>query len=329
MAQRDRSFSPIVSITRQLPFSTPRQIEMYCLLARAPDHTTGRQVFEMPSYVAHFRSTKALGDYCAKYNFINEKFAWKNRLNINYEKSTVINIGSSKKVTTAGTVSTPFRFKDETQTYLLTFHVLPKCIHDIILGKPFLKATRTFSALTNFDRRVKARFVHGLRRHHLLYLGDSAPRFQGVINGVPEHALADLGAKLMVMDEDYALSMNLPISYGNRTELVFADGSTGYTSGTVKNVEWEFGPGNLESGSIANLRRWKTESSKPSGIRRDHYLDFHILKNAPANVILSDSFLFSTNAYSEFDCFLIDDDEGDDDEAYLFAIDYADHESSK
>lgn len=62
-------------------------------------------------------------------------------------------------------------------------------------------------------------------------------------------------------------------------------------------VEWEFG-------NDGNSKKYK--------------MDFHILKNAPAAVILSDDFPFETKAYYEYDCFLVDED----DEDIFFAIDF-------
>jgi hypothetical protein len=298
------------SMGKTRPYSDIAKDQRAMPLQRAVD----RQVFEIPSYVAHSHFTNALGDYCAKYNFMNEEYARQKGHHIDPSQTTEIGIGSGKKATSSGIVTTPFRFQDEKQAYLLNFHVLPNCIHDVILGKSFLKATRTFSAVTNFARRVKSRIVQGLRHHHLLYLGDSMPRFQGLVNGKPEFGLADSGAKVMVMDEDYARGLNLPISYDSRRKLVFADGSTANTSGMIYGVKWEFGLG-LEN---------ESENVK----RKEHTLDFHILKNAPANVILSDYFLFGTNAYSEYECFLVDDDD-EDDEAYFFAIDYAENENTQ
>jgi hypothetical protein len=55
-------------------------------------------------------------------------------------------------------------------------------------------------------------------------------------------------------------------------------------------------------------------------VGEEYTLDFHILKNAPAAVILSDEFLFGTNACAEYDCYLIDEDDEDED-AQFFVID--------
>jgi hypothetical protein len=227
--------------------------------------------FEIPSYLAQKHLTGALGDYCAKHNFMRENYALKLGLTIDCEDKRQVAIGSGKNISTAGTVKTSFRFQDEPQSYSLTFHLLPNCIHNVILGKPFLKATRTFSVVSHFARRVKSKIMDDIGQHHLLYLGESAPRFQGMINGTSQDALADSGAKVMIMDEDYALSLGLSIKTGKRNEttLRFADNSTANTSGMIYGVSWEFGPG---------------------GNGDQHNLDFHVLKNAPASVILSDTF---------------------------------------
>jgi hypothetical protein len=265
---------------------------------------TPSQVFEIPSYLNQNHLTNSLGDYCARFNFMREDYAHRLGLRIDRHQTHKVMIGSGKTTSTAGTAITTFRFQDESESYPLTFHLLPNCIHNVILGKPFLKATRTFSNLIHFASRVKQRIMKGITQHHLLYLGDSTPRFQGLVNGIPQEALADSGAKVMVMDEDYARSIGLYINSDSehRIKLRFADNSTAYTSGMTHGVEWKFGFG---------------DHNNP------HLLDFYVLKNAPANVILSDMFLFGTKAFSQYECYLVDDDDDDDDgyDVFFFAID--------
>jgi hypothetical protein len=269
------------------------------------------QVYEIPSFLGKSHPVNALADSCAKWNFIREDYADLLGLHIDRGQTSEVTVGSGKKVVTTGVTKTSFRFRDESQEYPLIFHILPNCIHNVILGKGFLKATSTLSNLLNFARRIKERILKGVSHHHLLYLGDSAPRFGGLVNGIPHEALADSGAKVLVMDEDYALSMGLHISREeeHRTLLRFADESTAYTSGVTYGVEWQFGYG---------------------GQSQRFQLDFHILKHSPANVILSDKFLFSTEAFCNYECFLVDDDEDDDEDAYFFAIDVVvSHSESK
>lgn len=57
------------------------------------------------------------------------------------------------------------------------------------------------------------------------------------------------------------------------------------------------------------------------GSSEEHILDFHVMKNAPAPVVLSDELLFATNAYVDFDGYLVDEDNDDDADAYFVAID--------
>lgn len=243
----------------------------------------------------------ALGDYCAKKNFMKTSYAKRLGLPIDRSQKSSVSVGSGKQISTTGTVETWFRFKNERKAYSLIFHLIPDCIHDVILGKPFLRATETFASRVNQLLRVVKRAVNGLMPRHFLYLGDNAPRFTGQLNGHTQEALADSGCKVLIMDEDYARSIDVPIMANeeNRLQLRFADNSTAMTSGMTFGVSWKF---------------------DHQGTSTTHLLDFHVLKNNPAAVILSDDILFSTNAYSEYDCYLIDEDD-DDDEAYFLAID--------
>ncbi|KAI9686992.1 MAG: hypothetical protein M1822_002745 [Bathelium mastoideum] len=259
----------------------------------------GIRVFEIHGTLEG-SSISALGDYGAKKNFMNESFARRIGLGINKNVVCSVPVGSGKVVQTAGEASAIFGFLNETTTHMLKFHLLPNCIHDVILGKHFLKATKTFSDQLNFLRRVKEKIVSSISQFHLLYLGDSSSRFEGFVEGISQTALADSGAKVLIVDEDWARRNGLTISSGrkHRARLRFADNSKAWTSGMAYGVNWRF---DLQSGSTP------------------HLIDFHVLKNAPAEVILYDTFLFDTCAFSKYqDCLLEIDD---DDDSSCFAID--------
>ncbi|KAI2672436.1 hypothetical protein CBS147332_9284 [Penicillium roqueforti] len=221
---------------------------------------------------------------------MKEKYAISLGLPISQNATCEITIGSGNQVTTTGTATVPFRFSSENEVHNLEFQLLPNCIHDVIIGKPFLKLTRAFSNVANFYRRVKKRFAKGISQFHLLYLGASTPMFEGSING-----------------QAYARSIGVHIHTGHeyQTRLKFADNSVTETAGMAYDVEWRFGHDD--------------EFTSP------YPLDFHILKNAPANVVLSDSFLFDTKAFPQYCHYLIDDDDDCEDEDVLiyffFAID--------
>ncbi|CDM32505.1 unnamed protein product [Penicillium roqueforti FM164] len=230
---------------------------------------------------------------------MKEKYAISLGLPISQNATCEITIGSGNQVTTTGTATVPFRLSSENEVHNLEFQLLPNCIHDVIIGKPFLKLTRTFSNVVNFYRRVKKRFAKGISQFHLLYLGASTPMFEGSINGQVQSALADSSSKVLIMDKAYARSIGVHIHtrHEYQTRLKFADNSVTETAGMAYDVEWRFGHDD--------------EFTSP------YPLDFHILKNAPANVVLSDSFLFDTKAFPQYCHYLIDDDDDCEDEDVL------------
>ena len=266
--------------------------------------------YEIPSVVnGHFGPLKfkALGDTCAMFNFMSATCATWLGLNIDTTTSKLVTIGSGDQVKTAGIVSTSYQFRDEPErSYPLLFHIVPNFVQDIVLGRTFLKNTETFTKKYNMLRRVKKTIVKTLRQYRLMYLGDRAPKFLGLLDGKFVDALADTGSNVLIMDEDFARERGLLVRRGRgyRTRLMFADGTTKMTSGMTRKVPWQFGA--------------SEESPK-------HLLEFHVLKNSPAPVILNDSLLFDTNAYEEYDAFLLDEgdeDEDEDGEAYFFHISY-------
>ena len=259
-------------------------------------------IFDIACSIEGRHSEPAFGDTAAMYNFMEEDYATQKGFLIQRDNFHRVRIRQGHTVTTTGTAHVMFRFQGEEKPYPLTFHLLPKCIRKVVLGKAFLRETKTFKVLQNFTNRVKRRVVRGVSSLHLFYLGDSTPKFTGLLNGRPREALGDSGSGALIMDEDYARAMGIPIADDEeyRNTVHFADGTTAMSTGMSHGMRWEFGLG---------------------GVGKEHLLDFHILKNAPANVILSDEFLFGTNAFIEYDCYLVDEDEEvDEEEAYFFGI---------
>jgi hypothetical protein len=128
------------------------------------------RIFEIRCQLAE-HSTHAVGDYGAKKNFMKEGYVLRLGLPISRNAACKVTIGSGKQVTTVGATSVPFRFSGEDKVHNLEFQLLPNCIHNVIIGKPFLKLTKTFSNVANFCRRVKERVAGGISRFHFLYLG--------------------------------------------------------------------------------------------------------------------------------------------------------------
>lgn len=69
-------------------------------------------------------------------------------------------------------------------------------------------------------------------------------------------------------------------------ELKFADGSRAFTRGLVKNIDWSFDDSNTS-----------------------YQCNFYVLDNLPVDIVLSNYFLFSVNAFSEYDSSFFDIDD--------------------
>lgn len=258
-------------------------------------------IYEIPGFIRDKLHVSALGDSCADKNYMKAAYARKLGLDIDRTQRTPVFVGSGRSVSTVGVSLAQFRFRDEPQEYPLVFHLLSDCVHNVILGRPFLKATKTFQSLANRTKRVIKRLVDRFASPSCSYLGDSASRFSGLLNGQAQEALADSGSQVLLIDEQYAVDLGLPISRGleHRTRLRFADNTTKMTSGMTFGVRWQFGD---------------HQSSE------EYTLDFHILKDSPAAIILNNDFLFDTDSFSEFDAWLLDEDPGEDEEPYFLFI---------
>jgi hypothetical protein len=153
----------------------------------------------------------ALGDAGSNRNTMDEVYVRKRGYKIDGGAASTVRVGQ-KTVKTVGVVHLPFRFRDETTSYSLRSHVISKCPEDVILGYPFLKATKTSSNTMNFARRVFDRNVtHMSRYRDMLCISDIRPKFTGTIGGRPYEALADTWSKVLIVEEDFALSRGLPI----------------------------------------------------------------------------------------------------------------------
>jgi hypothetical protein len=142
------------------------------------DTFASKTIFEIPGVVAQEHAVDALGDTGAKYNFMREEYAVQTGLSIQRDETRSVAITKNHNVTTTGTAEACFSFTGEEEQYSVIFHLLPDCLHDVILGNVFLKATKT---LTSFASRIKKRVVENLSQYNLLFLGESAPRFTGYL----------------------------------------------------------------------------------------------------------------------------------------------------
>ncbi|KAL4794541.1 hypothetical protein BDV19DRAFT_193252 [Aspergillus venezuelensis] len=187
-----------------------------------------------------------------------------------------------KKVQSPGMVHVPWKFADERGKHSVPCWVLPKSTHQLILGNPFLTATKT---LTKFRSRIKHELVTLSKRLRLQLLGENSQRLCGYLEGTGTLALPDTGSDVMFISRPYARKLGLTIEEAPESllEVEFPDGSTGWTSGVVRDAEWTVG-------------------------NKSTRTDFYVLDSLCVDVILSNDYLFENDIFSECEEYLYDAD---------------------
>jgi hypothetical protein len=206
--------------------------------------------------------------------------------------ATTVQLASGKTVTSTSTVSIPWRFQgEENHTYQLECHVLPRCSQDLILGDRFLRLTKT---LTTFKHRITTTLrslgTATTKLFRLNYMGHDKRRLWGHLHGELVAALPDSGSDIMAISADYARRRGFHVDrgYGGRVMVQFADGSTAWTEGVVRGVEWGFGGGAKEKVAC----------------------DFYVLEDLAVDVLFSSDFVFDYNVFGQHDGSLFRYDDG-------------------
>jgi hypothetical protein len=184
---------------------------------------------------------------------------------------------SKEKIHSPGSVDVEWKFSGESKVYSLKCFVLPICQHALILGAKVLRQSKT---LTDFRNRIKTCIRPLTRRFGLHLLDSERERVWGFLDGCQTSALADFGSDVMAISASYAQKLGLRVNkqFRNRIEVEFADGSSTITAGMVFGVDWMFG----DAGAVFKC-------------------DFHVLNNLPADVILSNEFLWEQDAFRTYD----------------------------
>ena len=214
----------------------------------------------------------ALVDSGSDLDIVSANFMQQHGLQLDSSERTDIQL-PNKVISSLGTITLPFSPDGETSIFHRKFYVLPSCTHDVILGHRFLKATQM---LTKFAHCLRAKFTPRPYGPRIRLIGSPKQRIAGAINGCPVKAVPDTGSDVMLMSWRQARKLRLHVLTGSkyRTRLEFADGSTALTHGIVFNVNLRFGGANAGN-RICN---------------------FHIMKRLPCDIILSNEFIYQSNA---------------------------------
>ena len=233
-------------------------------------------VFEEPAISGRLQDidVSAFPDTGAAANFISLPHAQRNGLTIDEDFGKRVEVGNSSTIRVVGTAKLPFSFAGETTKHDLTFLILHKSVHDIILGSSFLRASKTF---TQFAHRISRKMRVGNRIHSVHFLG-SQQYVNGMANGVSVDAVPDTGADVSVMSANFAVANGFEINdeERDRISLGFADGSTARACGVVKDVAWRFGAD-----------------------QQTHLTDVYVLSTLPVDLVLGYDFLCQTAAFIE------------------------------
>ncbi|KAI0543700.1 hypothetical protein F4679DRAFT_90375 [Xylaria curta] len=216
---------------------------------------------------------QALPDSGADMCFISPNLASRLSLCPTTGEQKRIFLANKKSIQSPGMVKVPWRFNGEQKAHILDCWILPGCVHDLVLGNYFLRVTQT---LTTFRHRIKSKLVELPRRLRLRLLGEENQRLWGTLDGHHTAALADTGSDVMLVSSTYAQKIGLTVDrdFENWLEIEFADGTTAWTSGVVRNVPWNVGGKTVRC-------------------------DFHVLDDLCVDVILSKNYLFELNVFSE------------------------------
>jgi hypothetical protein len=246
--------------------------------------------------VAAFPDSGSSRDFVSHY-FVKTHLA---AHNIDSTSSSSIKLPNGNIIRTIGNIKLPFQCEGESVAYVRTFAVLASCVHDVVLGKPFLRATET---LTKFRHRLKEKWVRYLEARGLHVMGHTNEEFLGQMDGYLTSACPDTGSDIMAMSSQFAKQRGycLDESSAAKIQVQFADGSIVWTKGRVDNVHWQFGYGK------------GTNSYK---------LSFYVLEELPCSVMLGKEFLFDNDIFRKFEKYFIrfDDDENSDDGDGLYLI---------
>lgn len=217
------------------------------------------------------REISAVPDVGAAANFIALRYVRSHGLTINSAARKVVKTAVGSAVDIMGTVTLPFSFKDEGKVHRLTFNVMREAVHDVIIGSPFLKLTKTY---TRYKHRLQ-QMLREVRLPRLRFLG-SHQYVRGWVNGAYVDAVPDTGADVPVMSLSFAREHGFEVIANpeHRILLEFADGSTATTVGMVRDMNWSFGSSEAQ-----------------------HHINVYVLEELQTDLILDNTFLYDTNAF--------------------------------
>ncbi|KAH7342605.1 hypothetical protein BKA65DRAFT_504440, partial [Rhexocercosporidium sp. MPI-PUGE-AT-0058] len=234
--------------------------------------------FEVPGYV-NGRNEVAFPDSGSDYNLVSKDFISRNQTP--YVKQQLeIQLPNGNTAMTEGSVYLEWSFEDAPgEAHKIQFHILRNCVHDLLLGNPFLELTQLN---TTNQHRIKQRVVKELSAGdspvydcHLVHNTKQGirNRMHGGLNGHRVAVIPDSGCRVNAMSLTLARALGKEIRYsGERGTFRFIDGSTAPSLGVVK-MPW-----------------------RPDHSNEEYILEFEIMKDCNG-IILGQKFLYGNRAF--------------------------------
>ncbi|KAL5328855.1 hypothetical protein ACEPPN_002363 [Leptodophora sp. 'Broadleaf-Isolate-01'] len=234
--------------------------------------------FEVPGYI-NGRSEVAFPDSGSDYNLASSDYISRN--NHPYiEQQLEITLPNGNTAITEGVAHLEWSFEDVPgEVHKLQFHILKNCVHDILLGNPFLELTQLNTANQHrIKERVSKEVTAGNSPVYDCHLVGNTKqwiknRMHGELNGQRMALIPDSGCRVNVISLALARALGKEIKYsGERGTFRFIDGSTAPSLGVVQ-MTW-----------------------RPDHSNEEYVLKFEIMEDCNG-IILGQKFLYGNQAF--------------------------------
>ncbi|KAH9216089.1 hypothetical protein DL95DRAFT_408006 [Leptodontidium sp. 2 PMI_412] len=234
--------------------------------------------FEVPGYI-NGHSEVAFPDSGSDYNLVSSDYIFHN--NHSYIREQLeITLPNGNTAITEGVAHLEWSFEDVPgEVHKLQFHILENCVHDILLGNPFLELTQLNTANQHrIKERVSKNLSAGNNQVYDCHLVSNTKqwiknRMHGDLNGKRMALIPDSGCRVNVISLALARALGKEIKYsGERGTFRFIDSSTAPSLGVVQ-MTW-----------------------RPDHSNEEYVLEFEIMEDCNG-IILGQEFLYGNRAF--------------------------------
>lgn len=300
--QEDASHSPLSYF-----FISQRPRSIKNLLLRTAAEMSGSKCLKVLGALNGV-AVNAFPDTGSPFDAVSLSFAEQHEWDIEATETQSIPLPGGNAANVVGRVIGDFRFHDDDRIHRREFKVLEKSVCDLILGRPFLDETKTF---TQFRHRIVESVRPYTQHGNRLFLLDESPtqQLRCHVNGATASAFADTGSDLMLVSGDFArqngFNVHRSSEYKRHVELI--DGSVIQTNGMVLDAELQFdvpppSANEFDQDKYLNyLSDLSSLADSPTAKRTTNFVcDLHVVEDLPCDVILSNDFILRNDVFSGF-----------------------------